>query len=70
MEIEAVQKATEPEEAPKLRRSSRGRKPRNVAQDTTSEMFKDMNLKTFSLEGHHHDVCSVDMFKTFIASGG
>lgn len=72
MEIETleVDENKETEEIPRLRRSTRERKPRNVAKDTTADLFKDMNLKASELEGHHDDVCSVDMYHHLVVSGG
>eukprot|EP00111_Clytia_hemisphaerica_P005603 TCONS_00016262-protein len=50
----------------KPRRSTRIKKAKKV----NSDLFVEMNLKTNLLEGHHHDVCSVDMFGKFILSAG
>ena len=50
----------------KPRRSTRIKKAKKV----NSNLFVEMNLKTNLLEGHHHDVCSVDMFGKFILSAG
>jgi len=57
------------------RQSTREKKPqRNHKEEVITargqQFFQDMNLKTSVLEGHHHDVCTVDMFDKFIVSGG
>ena len=35
-----------------------------------SDVFANMDLKTCQLEGHHHDICSVDMHGKYIVSAG
>ena len=36
----------------------------------TSDVFSNMDLKTCQLEGHHHDICSVDMHGKHVVSVG
>ena len=36
----------------------------------TSDVFSNMDLKTCQLEGHHHDICSVDMHGKYVVSVG
>ena len=60
------------------RRSSRLNKkqqhgPANTAttnRNGTADVFSNMDLKTCQLEGHHHDICSVDMHGKYIVSVG
>ena len=55
------------------RSPTREKKPRKVPSTNTinrHQLFQDMNLKTNVLEGHHHDICSVDMYDKFVVSGG
>ena len=33
-------------------------------------VFQDLNLKMSVLEGHHDDICALDLFGDFIVSGG
>ena len=36
----------------------------------TTDVFSSMDLKTCQLEGHHHDICSVDMHGKYVVSVG
>lgn len=62
------EEVVEPEVESKPRRSTRTKKTK--AKPFNPDLFVDMNLKTSLLEGHHHDVCSVDMHGKFIVSAG
>lgn len=60
--------ATPSEQQQQPRRSTRIKKQQRTTNN--GNVFANMELKTRLLEGHHHDVCSVDMHGKYVISAG
>ena len=41
-----------------------------LPKSSAEQIFENLNLKMSLLEGHHHDICAIDLCGNFVVSGG